>query len=349
MIAVGIIGVTGYTGQELLKILLRHPNVSVEHLSSRSIRKEVPLGSILPSFRNRSDLTIHPFDWKKATAVCDLLFLALPHGVSMKLASGILRSGKEIAVIDLSGDFRLASAPLFKRAYGKNHANPALLKQSIYGLSEWSRKKLPAARLVANPGCYPTAVLLGLGPLAAAGLLQKEGLVVDAKSGVTGAGKSVKEELLFSEVNEDLKAYRVDNHQHTPEIEQTLRRIAGRPVKLTFVPHLVPMNRGIYATIYAPLKKRLTGEQLRRIYQKRYAGEPFIRLLPEKVWPNIKAVSGTNFCEIGLQADHQGKRAIIISAIDNLVKGAAGQAVQNMNLLYGFPETAGLLPEADGG
>lgn len=341
-ISVGIIGVTGYAGAELLKILLRHPAVSLQYLGARQLEGPCPVGDLLPAFRNDTSVKVQPFRLEEAVSSCDLLFLALPHGVAMGWVPRILRK-KKAKVIDLSGDFRLRSAPLFEQAYHLKHSHPDLLGKAVYGLTEWARKELPSTRLVANPGCYPTATLLGLAPLVKAGLLGNEGLIVDAKSGVTGAGRSLKEDLLFSEVNEDLRAYRVNAHQHIPEMEQELSRLASRAVRMTFVPHLVPINRGLYATVYAPLRKSISGSQLRSIYCKAYGGEPFIRLLPEGTWPQIKSVAGTNFCDIGITPDKsQKKRAIIVSAIDNLGKGAAGQAVQNMNRLYSLPETQGL-------
>ena len=340
-INVGIVGVTGYTGQELLRLLLKHPAACVRYLGARQLEEPTLAGDLLPSFRGLTSLKIHPFQMEEALKVCDLLFLALPHGVAMEMAPRILQEkGKRI--IDLSGDFRLRSATLYQEAYHLEHTALELLEEAAYGLTEWNRKEIQTCRLVANPGCYPTAVLLALGPLAQGGLLKKGGLVVDAKSGATGAGRSAKEELLFSDVNEDLRAYRVNQHQHIPEMEQTLKDLSGGPVRMTFVPHLVPLNRGLYATIYAPLVRKLTGQQLRAIYQKRYAKEPFIHLLPEGSWPQVKSVAGTNRCEIGLQISRNGGEAILISAIDNLGKGAAGQAIQNMNLLYRLNETAGL-------
>ena len=341
-ISVGIVGVTGYTGQELLKILLRHPEVSVEYLASRRLEKSCPVGSLLPAFRGVGQLHVHPFKLSDAARKCDLLFLALPHGVAMELAPKILRSSSTIRIIDLSGDFRLHSAKTFQAAYRIRHTATSFLKEAAYGLSEWEREPIRSARLVANPGCYATAALLGLAPLAKAGLLAKEGLIVDAKSGVSGAGRSAKEELLFCEVNEDLRAYKVNAHQHIPEMEQELHRVGGRSIAMTFVPHLVPMNRGIYATIYAPLTRRVTGTQLRATFEKQYDDEPFIRILTEKSWPQVKSVTGTNMSEIGLQLSENGRQAIVIVALDNLVKGASGQAVQNMNLMFGFEETAAL-------
>jgi len=352
-ISVGIIGVTGYAGQELLKIVSRHPNVSIGYLAARSLEKASPVGEILPSFRTGSDfqntanLKIHPFKLSDALNSCKLLFLCLPHGLEMTLAPEILKK-PETRVIDLSGDFRLTSPKIFKQAYGMRHTSVSFLKNAVYGLSEWARDDLPGARWVANPGCYPTATLLALAPLAAAGLLEPDGLIVDAKSGITGAGRSAKIDLLYSELNENLIAYKVEKHQHTPEMEQLLGRLGKKSIRMTFVPHLVPMDRGIYATIYAPLKKKLSTKQLRAIFEERYGDEPFIRLLPDKVWPQAKSVAGGNFCEIGATIDPKGRRAILISAIDNLGKGAAGQAVQNMNIVFGFPETTGLIDSGIG-
>ncbi|MBI3332581.1 MAG: N-acetyl-gamma-glutamyl-phosphate reductase [Candidatus Omnitrophica bacterium] len=341
---VGIIGVTGYSGQELLKILLSHPMVSIEYLGARSVKNRPrPMGEVLPQFRGAASLSIHPLNAEDAARRCEILFLCLPHGVAMGIVPRIIKKRKELRVIDLSGDFRLRSAGSYEQAYRIRHRSPALLKGAAYGLPEWRREAIRSARIVANPGCYATAALLGAVPLAKAGLLKGQGLIVDAKSGVTGAGRSLKEELLFTEVNEDLRAYRVNAHQHMPEMEQELRRVSGRSIRLTFVPHLVPLNRGIYATIYAPLARRLTEARLRAIYERRYGGEPFIRILPAGTWPEVKSVAGTNFCDIGLRLDPKGNQAIILVAIDNLGKGAAGQAVQNMNLMCGIPEAAGLL------
>ncbi|MBI3616004.1 MAG: N-acetyl-gamma-glutamyl-phosphate reductase [Candidatus Omnitrophica bacterium] len=341
-IKVGIVGVTGYVGQELLRILLRHPAVSVEYLGSRQLKKPAPAGELLPSFRGTNDLKVHPFRITSALDACELLFLALPHGIAMELAPQILRK-RTARIVDLSADFRLRSAGQYQQTYRLKHKASPLLREAVYGLPEWNRDKISRSRLVANPGCYPTAVLLGLAPLAKERLLKREGLTVDAKSGATGAGRSLKEDLLFCEVNENLRAYRVNAHQHIPEMEQQMKELSGAPIRMSFVPHFVPINRGLYATIYAPLSRPLTERQLRSIYRKWYSKEPFVRLLPERVWPQVKSVAGSNRCEIGLQRDRQEQRALIITAIDNLGKGAAGQAVQNMNLLCGLEETEGLL------
>lgn len=324
-IAVGIVGVTGYTGQELLRLLFRHPGVTVRHLASMRAKEPRRLGEILPEFAKQGKLAVRPFSEKGTLAACDLLFFALPNGEAMKIVPALLRRKRSPRVVDLSGDFRLRSAGLFARAYG---------------LTEWNRAEISRSRLVANPGCYPTAALLALAPLAQAGLLAEKGMVVDAKSGVTGAGRSLREELLFSEVNEDFRAYKVNDHPHIPEMAQELRGLARRAVGLTFVPHLLPANRGLYATIYAPLKRKLTERQARALFQRAYGRERFVRLLPEGAWPQLKSVVNTNDCEIGIRMEPGGRRVILLSAIDNLGKGASGQAVQNMNRMCGLPEEA---------
>ena len=329
-IPVGIVGVTGYAGQELLTLLSRHPHVSVSYLGSRRLKSPADF----------QGLKIHPFDAKKAAA-CELLFLALPHGEAMKLVPSLLKN-PALRIIDFSGDFRLKSAALFKQAYGLAHTASSWLAKAAYGLPELNREEIPGSRLVANPGCYPTATLLALAPLARNRLLVPGGVIVDAKSGVTGAGRSAKENMMFCEVNEDFRAYKVDRHPHVPEMEQELGNLAGRKIPMTFVPHLAPMNRGLYATIYVTLSKRLGEGALRSLYEQQYKEEPFVRLLPKGSWPEVKSVAGSNRCEIGLHLDPSGKKAVILSAIDNLGKGAAGQAVQNMNLLLALPETTAL-------
>ncbi len=341
-IPVGLVGATGYTGQELLRILAGHPNLSVRYLASLRLKKAQGVAEVLPAgggFPGR----IEPFNFSKAISRCEGLFLALPHGVAMNLVPRLFAKKRDFKIADLSGDFRLRNTHLFKATYGLRHASPSLLREAVYGLTEWSRKKLSSGRLVANPGCYPTATLLALLPLAREGLLKGDGLVVDAKSGVTGAGRSLKEELLFSEVNEDLRAYRVNAHHHMPEMEQALKEIGRRKIRMTFVPHLVPINRGLYATIYAPLVRRMKESTLRALFHRFYGKEPFIRILPSGSWPQTRAVAYTNRCDIGIRMGSNGRGAILLSAIDNLGKGAAGQAVQNMNLLFGLPEASGLI------
>ncbi len=342
-IRIGIVGVTGYSGQELLRILRGHPNASVNLLASLRLKKPTPLGELVPGcppeYRSRR---VAPFRLREA-ARCQALFLSLPHGVAMGLADRLLRRNDELRIVDLSGDFRLRSPRLFAQAYRLSHRSQRWLGQAAYGLTEWNRDPIRESRLIANPGCYPTAALLALGPLAEAGWIDPQGIVVDAKSGVTGAGRSLRQDLLFSEVNEDLRAYKVNAHPHIPEMEQQLTRWAGRASRVTFVPHLIPMNRGLYATVYARLRRPRTESRIRRLYQRRYGQEPFIRILPEGSFPQTRAVAGTNDCEIGIRLDRKNRQAILLAAIDNLGKGAAGQAVQNMNLCFGLPEGAGLM------
>ncbi|MBI3323549.1 MAG: N-acetyl-gamma-glutamyl-phosphate reductase [Candidatus Omnitrophica bacterium] len=320
---VGIIGVTGYAGQELLRLLLRHPGVAVRHLASMRAQEPRRIGDLLPEFAKQAWLAVRPFQAREALAACDFLFLALPNGEAIKIVPGLLRKKRSLRIVDLSGDFRFRPA-----------------KEAAYGLTEWNRDEIRRSRLTANPGCYPTAALLALAPLAKARLLAGEGLIVDAKSGVTGAGRAVREEMLFSEVNEDFRAYKVNAHPHIPEMERELRGLARRAVRLTFVPHLAPMNRGLYATVYAPLRRRMTEGQVRALYRPAYGRERFVRVLPEGAWPQVKSVANTNDCEIGIRMESSGRRVILLSAIDNLGKGAAGQAVQNMNRMLGLPEEA---------
>ena len=344
-IRVGILGATGYPGQELLKILQDHPHVSVEYLGS--LRQKTPgrLKELLPLLpESVGRLRVQPFRAEEASERCDILFSALPHGSAMKLAPAFLRNPKP-KLIDLSGDFRLKSTKTYSEAYGAKHTSLGWLRQAVYGLTEWNRPHLTESRLIANPGCYPTAALLALGPLAERRMLEDSPVIVDAKSGITGAGRSLKEEILFSEINEDFRAYKVDAHPHIPEMEQTLHQWSHHPVPVTFVPHLVPLNRGLYATIYVRLKQGTTRDKVRSAYEERYADEPFVRLLPDGIWPQVKAVAGTNDCHLNVRMKDRARTAILLCAIDNLGKGAAGQAVQNMNLTFGLPETSGLTSE----
>jgi len=338
---VGIVGVTGYTGQELLRRLRSHPEVRLSYLAARRLARPEPVGRLLPAFAKQALPKIERFDPAAAARQCDLLFLALPHGLSMEIVPALRKRQPEIHLIDLGGDFRLRSAAGFRKAYGLTHRAAPLLGKAVYGLPEWFREVIQGAELLANPGCYPTATALALAPLARA---EKIGgpVVVDAKSGVSGAGRSVKPELSFCEVNEGMRPYKVDRHQHQPEMEQTLGRIGRQSPRILFAPHLIPVNRGLIASCYVPLKGKLTQSGLRALFEAAYDKEPFVRLLPEGSWPDTAAVNQTNFCDIGLAIAQTGKQAIVISAIDNLGKGAAGQAVQNMNLMFGFPETMAL-------
>ncbi len=340
MIRVGIVGITGYSGRELLRYLLHHPQVQVTYLAARRLRRPTPIHQIYPELTGRLTLDYRPFAVREAIAACDVLFLALPHGVAMTVVPALLKAGKY--VIDLSGDYRLESAAGFAKAYGVRHTNPQHLRDALYGLTELYREHLPQVRLVANPGCYPTASLLAAAPLVAKRLVTPSGVVIDAKSGVSGAGRALKEELLFTEVNEDLHAYKPNAHQHIPEIAQELRKLGRARLTCTFVPHLVPMTRGLYATVYLRLRRRVTAAQVQRWYEAFYRHEPFVRVLRPPALPTTGRVAWTNDCELAVRTADGGRLVIAIAAIDNLGKGAAGQAVQNMNVMLGFDETAGL-------
>ena len=335
----GIAGATGYTGQELIDILLRHPHVRLTGLYSTSDEPR-PIGSVFPRFSGRTGLLLKKLDLKELAQNCDVVFLALPHTTAMDAVPFLLKAKK--TVIDLSADYRLGDPAVYKSAYQVVHKDKANIKNAVYGLPEIYRQKIGTAKLIANPGCYPTAAILGLAPLAATSSIDASSVIIDAKSGTTGAGKKAVLESLFSEVDEDFKAYKVNSHQHMPEIEQELSKLAGKKVPITFVPHLLPLKRGILETIYVRLNKAspFSPKSLVSLYQKFYKNEPFIRVRQYGDFPAIKDVVGTNFCDIGVKME--GASVIIISAIDNLLKGASGQAVQNMNIRYQLPESTGL-------
>lgn len=342
MVRVGIVGVTGYSGRELLHYLLQHPHVTISYLAARRLTKPTPITAVYPELAGRLALNYRPFVVREAIADADLLFLALPHGVAMTVVPALLKHGKY--VVDLSGDYRLESPAGFAKAYGLRHRHPQALKEALYGLTELYREHLPQARLVANPGCYPTASILAAAPLVAKRVVAPDGIVIDAKSGVSGAGRALKEELLFTEVNEDLRAYNANEHQHMPEIDQELGRLGHSNVRVVFVPHLVPMTRGLYASVYLRLKRRVTASQVQRWYESFYRDEPFVRVLsPAAGLPKTARVAHTNDCEVAVRVAPGGRTVIALAAIDNLGKGAAGQAIQNLNVMLGFDETAGLL------
>jgi N-acetyl-gamma-glutamyl-phosphate reductase len=336
-IRIGILGASGYTGAELIRILARHPAADIRLLSAeRSAGKDVDAvfphlsGLDLPKLIHIDDA-----DW----STLDVVFCALPHGTTQEVVAAL---PDHLKVVDLSADFRLRDLAAYETWYGHPHKAPNLQREAVYGLTEVKRDAIRGARLCANPGCYPTAAQLPLIPLLEAGLIEAEDIIIDAKSGVSGAGRAAKEASLFAEVSEGIHAYGVASHRHSPEIEQGLSEAAGHPVTVTFTPHLVPMNRGILATIYVRLADGETAAELRRVLAERYAEEPFVSVLPLGGVPATRHVRGSNHCLIGVAADRAPGRAILISAIDNLVKGASGQAVQNMNLMTELPETLGL-------
>lgn len=340
MLNCAVLGATGYTGAELTKLLLAHPHVRVALLTTRQ-EKPIALREVLPSVRKDINLEITPYSFDAVKKKADVVFLCLPHTEAMAAAEQLLGAGK--TVIDLSADFRLKDKRIYEKWYGVNHIAPRYLSRAVYGLCEVYREKIKKADLIANPGCYPTGPSLALIPLLRKKLIDPKTIVINAASGVSGAGKKLVATTQFCEASENYSAYKVNRHQHTPEIEQTLSDAAGRSVKITFVPHLLPVNRGILATIYADTMAKATEGLLRKTLETAYASAPFVRVRPGGQYPSLRDVQHTNFCDIGIGVQESTGRAVIITAIDNLVKGAAGQAVQNMNLRFGFPEDAGLL------
>ncbi|MBU0504108.1 MAG: N-acetyl-gamma-glutamyl-phosphate reductase [Candidatus Omnitrophota bacterium] len=335
----GIAGATGYSGEVLVEMLLKHPDVRIAGLYA-SIDKP-KISDIFPKFKKRIDLECKKISASDMADKCDLVFLALPHTVSMEIAPKILSCGKK--VIDLSADYRLKNTSVYEKFYKVKHKDKSGLKEAVYGLPELYRQKIKKASLIANPGCYPTAAILGLAPALAVNLINSSSIIIDAKSGVTGAGRKLAEASLFSEINEDFKAYKVNNHQHQPEINQELSKISGDKIEVTFVPHLLPLSRGILETIYInkAQNSKLKVHGLIDLYSKFYKSEPFVRIKEEGIFPRLKDVAGTNFCDIGVK--DCGDKIIIIVAIDNLLKGASGQAIQNMNIMYGLPEHTALI------
>jgi N-acetyl-gamma-glutamyl-phosphate reductase len=338
MIRVAVVGATGYAGAELVRILSGHPEVEITVLTSRQYAG-VRFDQVYPSMAGRIDAVCREYS---ATLVCDsadLVFMALPHKLPMAFVPDLLKNGKK--VVDLSADFRFNDADLYESVY-QPHTAVNLLDSAVYGLCEIYANQIKAAKLIGNPGCYPTSVLLPLVPLLKKGMLDTGSIIADSKSGVSGAGRSLSLATHYCEVNDAFKAYKVAMHRHNPEMNAVLSREAGQSVSITFVPHLVPMTRGMLTTIYATPASDLTKQDIIECYQKAYHQRGFIRICPDERLPNTLHVRGTNFCDIGFRFDEENNRLVLISAIDNLVKGAAGQAVQNMNLMLGFDETAGL-------
>jgi N-acetyl-gamma-glutamyl-phosphate reductase len=339
---VGVLGASGYTGAELVRLLLRHPGVEIGLLTADR-RAGQEMRDVFPQFSPfglPKLVSIETLDW--AGTGLDLVFCALPHGTTQKVIKNVLAQAPGIKVVDLSADFRQADLAAYARWYGHAHQAPELQREAVYGLVEIYREKIKGARLVANPGCYTTCAQLPLIPLLAAKAIDADEIVIDAKSGMTGAGRAAKEDMLFSEVSEGFHAYGVGHHRHMAELDQELSLAAGRAVVATFTPHLVPMNRGIFSTIYVRGQGETAPEDLHAILLKRYMNEPFVHVLPFGTMPQTRHVRGSNLTFIGMAKDRIAGRAIICSALDNLVKGASGQAVQNMNLMLGFSEPLGL-------
>ena len=342
MIKTGIVGGTGYTGVELLRILAVHPDVEVKCITSRS-EAGMPVADMYPNLRGHYDLAFSEPD-PAVLAECDLVFFATPHGVAMRMIPELMAAG--VRVVDLSADFRIKDLDVWAQWYGMPHETPEWVAKAVYGLPEVARNAIRQAQLVANPGCYPTAVQLGLLPLLESGLVNPARLIADAKSGASGAGRQAKIGVLHGEVGESFKAYGASGHRHLPEIRQGLSLAAGQSAGITFVPHLVPMVRGIEATLYAELTNADDFEQLQALYETRFQDEPFVDVMPFGSHPETRSVRGANHCRMALHRQENSDMVIVSSVIDNLVKGAAGQAVQNMNIMFGLDETLGLTAPA---
>lgn len=339
-INIAILGASGYTGVELLRFLLQHPHAHIAALSGDS-QAGKPMAEVFPHLTGIALPALQKMEEINFTDI-DLVFCCLPHATTQKVILDLLTEQPKLKIIDLSADFRLRDPASYAQWYGHAHQAVSLQKEAVYGLTELTRDAIRKARLIANPGCYPTSAQLPLIPLLQNKLIEADDIIIDAKSGVTGAGRKASQNLLYTELNEGFSAYGVGTHRHTPEIEQGLSDAAGKPLQVRFTPHLVPMNRGILSTIYVSLAPNKTVDDLRDCLQKKYANEPFVTLLPTGVFPSTAMVRSSNACVINIFADRIAGKAIIVSAIDNLVKGASGQAVQNMNLMFGWEETLSL-------
>ncbi len=339
MIEAAVLGATGYTGIELIRLINAHPDVSLALATSES-HDGKKISDVHPQFYGQTDLILGKMEPDQVPSTIDVVFCALPHGSSAE--AGAVLHKKGFRVIDLSADFRLKNPAAYSQWYNLDHPHPELLECSVYGLPELYKEQVKNAGLIANPGCYPTGIILALAPLLKNNMIDLKSIIIDAKSGVSGAGRAPKQPFHFPECTENFKAYRVASHQHTPEIEQELSRLAENQLKVTFTPHLVPMIRGILSTIYLKLNKEQSESELNNLYLDFYGGSPFVRILKPPALPETRFVRGSNYCDLALKLDSRTGQLIILSAIDNLVKGAAGQAVQNMNLMFGFSETAGL-------
>lgn len=341
MIKVGIAGATGYTGIELIRILLDHPEAKITKLAAKMDGKPQKISNIFPSLKGRIDLVCTDLDISDMAKESDLIFLALPHKVSLKFVPQFIKLGKK--VIDLSADFRFDDLKLYEEWYAPHtEESKELNSQAIYGLPELYKEKIKKANLIANPGCYPTSVILGVVPLLVNKLVETENIIADSLSAASGAGRAPSMSAHYPECNENVKAYSIATHRHTPEMEQELSKLAKKEIKISFTPHLLPMNRGILSTIYLNLVKKTKEEEIIKLYQNFYKNEPFVRVLKKGSFPETRNVRNSNYCDIGIKIDERTNRIVIISAIDNLVKGASGQAIQNMNIMYGFKETLGL-------
>ncbi len=338
MIRVGIVGASGYTGAELARLISRHPQAELTVATSRQHAGR-QLAEVYPHLRGVCDLVCEDVVVGDLAGRADLFFTAVPHQTAMAIVPDLLAAGAK--VVDLSADFRIHDPAVYEAWY-QPHSAADLLSEAVYGLPEIHRREIAAARLVANPGCYPTSIIVGLAPLLQNGLIDPGSIVADSKSGTSGAGRAAQVGTLFCEVADGFRAYKVGDHRHTPEIEQELAKLCGSSLNISFTPHLVPMARGILSTIYAGLSKSVSEQDIRSVYEERYGSETFVRFCPAGTWPATQYVRGSNYCDVALRVDPRTNRIVVVSVIDNLVKGAAGQAIQNMNIMNGFAEDAGL-------
>jgi N-acetyl-gamma-glutamyl-phosphate reductase len=334
-----IVGIKGYTGEALLEILSNHEGVKLALVTSRIAGDPVPVKEIYPKFEEL-DIMCESLNIESLAKRADVVFLALPHKVSLELVPEFLKH--KVKVIDLSADYRLDDTQAYEKWYGEKHLSPELVKEAVYGLPEFYKKEIAKARLIANPGCYPTSVILGCAPAIKSGLIDVDSIIVDAKSGISGAGRNTAKEY-FAAQHPDHRAYKIaGKHRHIPETEQELSKLAGREVEITFTPHIIPVERGMLSTIYMDLNKKISVKEVLEVYKDFYKNEPFVKVLSEGELPNMRDVVYTNYCCIGIDIDIRKNRLIVISCIDNLLKGASGQAVQNMNIMFGLEETSGL-------
>lgn len=341
-IRAGLVGVTGYTGMELTRLLETHPNIRLTQVTSRSEAGK-PLKAFYPFLQGlrTGELLIAEANLDSLAANCDVVFLAVPHGTAMETAAAL--RARDVAVVDLSADYRLRDKTVFAEWYKSDHTQPEVLAEAVYGLPEIYGEELKTAKMVANPGCYPTASILALYPALAKGFIESDGIVIDAKSGTSGAGRKASTGTLYCEVADSLRAYNLTKHRHTPEIEQELALAVGKNIAVSFNPHLLPVNRGILATNYAAMQKGRTLDEVHALYEEWYAEHPFVRVLPKGSLPELRNVRGTMFCDIGMAYDPRVNKLILLSAIDNLCRGASGQAIANANIMNGLPVETGLL------
>ena len=338
MLKAAVVGASGYTGFELMRLSVQHPHMELTAVSSEKFAGK-KVGEVFPSLTDKIDIAFQSVSEKKGLSEAELIFVALPHKEAMNFVPQLIKQGKK--VIDLSADFRFKDPAVYENWYQK-HIAPEFLNDAVYGLSEIYRDKIKNAQLIANPGCYPTAVILALAPLIKNDVIDLDNIIADAKSGVSGAGRSVVLSSLFAEDNEGVKAYKVANHQHSPEMEQELSLIAQKDVSLLFTPHLIPMNRGILATIYTTMSKEMSENEVLNLYENFYQNDIFVRICPLGIFPSTNQVKGSNYCDISITIDSKTNRLVVISVIDNLLKGGSGQAVQNMNIMAGFSEELGI-------